>query len=118
MSFAEEKRQIRVPPRSFTAVLVAISLMSALACIFLDQARGAAYFTVPVLAFLFWCTEAQITYMKTRNIKICVWALCLVYWFTGNAFLMQVISVEAGDPIIKTGPIYEVSAFMAKQPKK
>lgn len=117
MSFAEEKRQIRIPPRSFTAVLAGICLLSALACIFLDHARGAAYFTVPVLTFLYWCTEAQITYMKTRKIKICVWALCLVYWFAGNAFLMQVISVEAGDPIIKTGLIYDVSSFMAKKPQ-
>ena len=117
MSFAEEKRQIRVPPRSFTAVLVAICLLSGLVCIYLDKARGAAYFTVPILTFLYWCTEAQITYMKTRKIKICVWLLCLVYWFAGNAFLMQVISVEGGNPIIKTGPIYEASVLMAKKPQ-
>lgn len=117
MTFEEEKRQIRVPPRSFTAILVAISLMSALACILLDHARGAAFFTVPVLTFLYWCTEAQITYLKTRKIKICVWVFCSVYWIAGNALLMQVISVEGGDPIIKTGPIYEISAFLANKPQ-
>ncbi|WP_338924571.1 hypothetical protein V0M98_33690 (plasmid) [Pseudomonas silesiensis] len=118
MSFAKEKSEIHLSSHWFTVGLVLLAILVSWACIRLDHARGAAYMTVPVVFLLGWCSAVNISYRKTRKIMMCIWALCLVYWTTGNALLMQVISVEAGEPIVTNGPIYDVSVFLAaKKPQ-
>jgi CDP-diglyceride synthetase len=115
MSFAIEKSRIEFPSRWFTIGIALITMAMAWCMVFLDQARGAAYFTLPVVMLLLWCNDAKITYVNTRKIKLCVWAFCFVYWIAGNAFLLQVISVEGGRPMISSGLIYDLSALMARK---
>lgn len=115
MSFASEKRQIKFPSRWYTIALILLTLVISWSCIYFDQARGAAYFTVPVVALLVWCAGADITYLKTPKIKMCVWALCLLYMIAGNAAMAQVLSVEAGTPMVTSGPIYEASVILARK---
>lgn len=117
MSFAKEKALINLPSHWYTLFLIVVTIVTTWACVNFDNARGAGYFTVPVIALLVWSSVAEITFLKTPKIKMCVWAFCFLYWSAGNAFLMQVISVEKSDPLISSGPIYEVSAVMAKKPQ-
>lgn len=116
MSFAAERSRVKAPSGWFSIGLVLFTLVISFCCIYFDQARAAAFVTVPVMALLVWCDQARITYINTRKIKLCIWALCCAYLIAGNAALMQVISVEAGNPIISSGFLYQVSLMLARSP--
>ena len=113
MSFSAEMSKVKAPPYWVTVGIIALAVLLSWCAIHFDQARGAAYCTMPVLAFLLWCGEANISLRETLKIRLCVWVICLTYWFASNALLTQVISVESGHPIIKSGPIYELSVLLA-----
>lgn len=118
MSFASEKSKIKIPSKWFTLGLVILTLAMIAAAIYFDQARAAAFCTIPVVALLAWCGSANITYSNTPKIKVSVWAFCLLYMIAGNAVLMQILSVEAGSPLVSSGPIYQVSVALSHKPSQ
>lgn len=113
MSFTAEFGRLKLPSKWVTAATFAFAILFSWCAIHFDQARGAAYCTMPVIAFLFWCGEANITYRNTRKLKLVVLVLCMLYWVSSNALLMQVISVEVDDPIVESGLIYKLSVILA-----
>lgn len=117
MSFAKEKTLINYPSRWFTVFHILVALALIWYCVSPDDAKGAGYFTIPVFSLLSWCWVSDIGFRKTPKISMCVWAFCFLFWIAGSVVMMQVISVKDGDPIFKTGPFYEISALMAKQPQ-
>jgi hypothetical protein len=97
--------------KSLAYCVVAVVLSQII--MYLDHARGAAYIFTPLILLNMWRTSANINWKSSKSLTLVCLAFGVFWAVLGELTLLQIISIENGEPIVESGVFFELTNDLA-----
>ncbi|OES24132.1 hypothetical protein BFV94_4515 [Alteromonas macleodii] len=86
--------------------------------LYFDGARGLAFVLLPMIFANTTISDMGMTWKHHFRLKLIATIAVTTYGIVGMSILLQVISIEQGDPIIKNGILFDITQAMAGDPSQ